>query len=60
MSDIPFHQTACGRRFVSHTALQIVRQLAILNDLLKRLIESGAGGCVAPGCGAQREGRAGK
>ena len=60
MSDIPFHQTACGRRFFSHTALQIVRQLALLNDPLKRLIERGAGGCVAPGCDAQREDDAAK
>ena len=60
MSDIPFHQTACGRRFYGHTALQIARQLTLLDHLLKRLIECGASGYAPTDCDAQGEGSAGK
>jgi len=38
MSDVPFYRTQMGHRFFEHTAPELVRQLARLNDLLERML----------------------
>ncbi len=38
MSDVPFNRTQMGHRFFEHTAPELVRQLARLNDLVERML----------------------
>ena len=38
MSEPKFFQTRMGQRFYEHTAPELVRQLARLNELLERLV----------------------
>jgi len=38
MSEVPFHTTRMGHRFFEHTMPELVRQLAQLNENLKRAL----------------------
>ena len=42
MSDTPFYRTAMGRDFYERTMPALVRELARLNALLEKLVESRA------------------
>lgn len=42
MSDVPFHRTQMGHRFVEHTIPELVRQLARLNELVERMLAHSA------------------
>lgn len=42
MSDVPFYRTQMGHRFFEHSAPELVRQLARLNDLLERMLTESA------------------
>ena len=38
MSDVPFHMTRMGARFIEHTVPELVRQIERLNENLERII----------------------
>ena len=38
MSDVPFHLTRMGARYYEHTVPELVRQIAILNETLAKLL----------------------
>ena len=40
MSEVPFHATRMGQRFYEHTVPELVRQIALLNENIERLVSA--------------------